>query len=325
MKNHSDNIKISAGLIPIHNLNVFTHYNLHSKASSITQFYTSLERINLLVSEMLLNLERLYGHNSHAINLEYGHSLPLLSIPRFEIIDRHKYKLLGGLFIFDNKLFHPGVIFSIDYYSLIVHTPELVENVNITPIQINYIEYDSYRSSNVQDIDEDIISELDLPALNENDLEMDGENRFINGIKTLAIYSPEIDKVKFPSHRTIGVVIDTDNRETIGLDFDRIGFDQIFNSYTFNKNNLNSKYSRIDEGNFNLMYFDTYLIEFVKLDSVYSYAIVESFGRFTPTPDLDNMHDIYSKYWNGDGNKQEFSNHTIHSILGTYCRILDQY
>jgi hypothetical protein len=96
MKMHSDNIKATAGVLAIHNLNVFPSSggSMDYTVPWQDSFREACRRAAILAAEAAADgaAERYSFGDDKATLLE-------LSIPRFEVLGEGRYRLTGGLFL----------------------------------------------------------------------------------------------------------------------------------------------------------------------------------------------------------------------------------
>ena len=94
MKMHSDNIKATAGVLAIHNLNVFPSSggSMDYTVPWQDSFREACRRAAILAAEAVADRAEGSFGDDKATLLE-------LSIPRFEVLGEGRYRLTGGLFL----------------------------------------------------------------------------------------------------------------------------------------------------------------------------------------------------------------------------------
>jgi hypothetical protein len=297
MKNHSDNIEVLSGLIPIYGFNVFDKNECNQYPSFISEFKSTINTIiKTLEKYDIVNWEtdNFYGDDIYC--------LFTLSIPNFKK-ENNVYTLHSGLFVWDGRWFKQGCQFKFNNGDIIILTPELIQYVNITPIDINVINFDIYASIPLtleEATDRSTLhgelNNLDvaMAELNLDVTELDNvdEDDF-KTIKYDAIYAPELN--------------------SFNNFLETIGYSLTLQSIEEDKNIL-----EIDYDNFTIIFKNT--------NSLYAYTLVEC-NIFTQNSKGDDGVEIYKdpfgEMFNYE-NKQGLINIGLENILPNLKEIVNE-
>ena len=157
MKMHSDNIKATAGVLAIHNLNVFPSSggSMDYTVPWQDSFREACRRAAILAAEAAADRAEDFFGGDKATLLE-------LSIPRFEVLGEGRYRLTGGLFLWAGHLFSPGATFRVLGNDFAIETPDLIQVATAVPVTMTEAKYDTYNASALSEISDDVLRELDL-------------------------------------------------------------------------------------------------------------------------------------------------------------------
>ena len=294
MKMHSDNIKATAGILAIHNLNVFPSSGAGNMDYTVPwqdSFREACRRAAILAAETVEKRED--GMYNDRV------PLPELSIPRFEVLGEGRYRLTGGLFLWAGYLFSPGATFRVLGNDFNIETPDLIQAATLVPAAMTEAKYDTYNASALAEISDDVLRELDLDldksALPGEDDEIDIDNPdWMQMVKYMSIYAEGLTGGEVG--RVIAFVPSSDDAHyaTPELGFDGSVLRELNDSW---KN-----------------YFDNYLIEFVDTKQPFAYVTVELIGKTAVKADPSQEGEDYPMY-DGFGamfdstNKDEYLTH----------------
>jgi len=237
MKLHSENLRPVAGVLAIHNLNTFPQTSAN-KAS----FKRCLQRSLVLAKEAVEIFED--------VGMESRPSLAVLSIPGVSVDTNGTYTLLSGILLWGQYFFDIGAKWSFnDEGNLVILTSDLIHPAQVIPAEIKGLHYDTYNATNLNEISEEVLKELDLefdiPACEELI-----EEGVIAGVKYKSVYMPLILSTE-DGVRTFATPL---ANAPEGEEFDRSYFNEVVEDW-----------------------YDHYLIELVDKDQHFGYISVEVF------------------------------------------------
>jgi hypothetical protein len=188
MKRFSDNIIATAGPVPVQNLNAFVAVPGESDYASFARAMSrAATGIGLALAE-----ETRYSNEIHQA------SVALLSAPRISPLGNGQYRIDGGLFFWNGMQFDKGAEFSVSQANgMQILTPDLVHRAALVPAAFNEMKYDTYNASPLDEIEDQVLSELDVTidrakVQELTDPEGDGDYIEFSMVKYMSIYAPSL-------------------------------------------------------------------------------------------------------------------------------------
>ncbi len=270
MKMQSDNIRAYAGILAVHNLNVFTDVDGQTAEA---KFKEACRRA-AIVGKMAMEHDT-FGEEGKM-------DLVTLSIPRFETVDEGHYKLAGGIFVWANHFFKAGAEFRFRNGDLDFVTPELIEPAVAVRAKMEEIKYDTYNGAKLGEISDEILKELDL-TLDKSKLayaylddgeegktwddveEETGQEGFFAGyaeVKYMSIYAEALTGSELG--RVIAYVQHDEATKYTDYRTPELGFD--------------ASYAKEILDSWKALY-DNYLVEFIDTKQPFAYIAVELMGE----------------------------------------------
>ena len=295
MKKYSDNIKATAGILAVHNLNIFPSSTLDYSVPWTDSFREACRRSALLAEK--------------AMDPEWGESgkfsLLELSVPRFEVLGGGRYRLTGGLFLWAGHLFSPGATFRVHANDLNFETPELIQVATAVPAVMREMTYDTYNATSLSEISDEVMSELgmDFDKTTTVDWEEDPDAP-LSQVKYLSVYAETL------TGGEPGRVIAYALRDPEGFrhatvpefEFDTAFFDEVADYKS---------------------YYDRFLIEFVNKSQQFAYVAIETMGSPAAADAEDKEYpsvDWYGRMFES-ANRDELATHDKAEIVETLRKI----
>ena len=262
MKMHSDNIKATAGVLAIHNLNVFPSSggSMDYTVPWQDSFREACRRAAILAAEAAADLAEDSFGDDKATLLE-------LSIPRFEVLGEGRYRLTGGLFLWAGHLFSPGATFRVLGNDFAIETPDLIQVATAVPVTMTEAKYDTYNASALSEISDDVLRELDLDldksTLPGPDDEVDIDDPdWMQMVKYISIYAESL----------------TGGEPGRVIAFEPTYADDKYRSYATPELGFDASVFRELKDSWKACY-DRYLVEFVDTKQPFAYITVELIGK----------------------------------------------
>lgn len=236
MKLHSENLRPVAGVLAIHNLNTFPQTS-PNKAS----FKRCMKRSLVLAKEAV---------ELNDAGMESRPTLAVLSIPGIAVDSDGTHTLLSGILLWGQYFFDVGAKWSFgEDGNLVILTSDLIHPAQVIPAEIKHLHYDTYNATNLNEISQEVLEELDLqfdiPAC-----EAAIEVGAIAGVKYKSVYMPLILATE-EGVRTFATPLMNAPKEE---EFDRSYFNEVCEDM-----------------------YDHFLIELVDKDQPFGYVSVEVF------------------------------------------------
>jgi hypothetical protein len=296
MKLHSNNIVAKAGIVAIHNLNVF-----EGKTRSIQEFREALRRSAVLAEKAFSAIDKGGGRPDFP-------SLVELSVPRFITIGPDHYRLTGGILLWGGFLLLPGAEIVLGSSQVeFLRGSDSIEPATAIPAEMKQMQYDTYNGERLGEISDAVLSELSI-KLDKSKLKYsDDDENWIDEpnmaqVKYLSIYAPDLKETT--EGRAIAYV---EGKNPGKLGFDTSYFDGLLQEW---------------KGGADAKYYDEFLIEFVDKKQPFAYVTVELMG--SPAEEGGTQVDLtygYSVDTNArifdDANKTEFLTHDRKQIVST--------
>lgn len=266
MKYHSRNIRPTAGILALKNLNVFP-----ASTRDAVRYEDGLEAAFRQAVGRAAALAR------RAVPAGWGarpdmFTLMQLSTPVLRALGNNTYQLDGGLLLWLGHLFRPGARFSVRGNHFAIETPELVELATDTPAKMTEMRYDTYNASRLGEISDEVLAELDI-QLDKSRLayayadeeegvktwdELADVENGMNEVKYLSVYAPAL------APDAVGRVIAYPVLGDEPAPDPELGFDaSAFTDLVANKT----------------AYFDRFLVEFTDPSQPFAYITIELLGQ----------------------------------------------
>ena len=289
MKTHSANIRAIAGILAVHNLNVFPGSGGDMDYSVPWQdSFKEACRRAAIIGRMSVEEETFGGEDKL--------NLITLSIPRFEVLGENRYRLAGGVFVWAGHIFNPGAVFRVQGNDLNIETPELVQVCTAVRAVMEEMKYDTYNASKLGEISDEVLKELDITLDKSklayayledgeegktwDDIEQEtGEDGFAGGyseVKYMSIYAEHLTGgepgrvVAFVKIDEAGTYVDYRTPE---LGFDASYAKQILDSWK--------------------ALYDNYFVEFVDKTQPFGYVTVELFNEPAENAPAEARPEVY--------------------------------
>jgi hypothetical protein len=290
MKTHSANIRATAGILAVHNLNVFpgSGGDMDYTVPWQDSFKEACRRAAIIAK--MSTEQEYFGDDSSKLNLV------TLSIPRFEILGEGRYKLVGGIFVWAGHFFETGAVFRVHGNDLNIETPELVQVCTPVRAKMEEMKYDTYNAAKLGEISDEVLKELDI-TLDKSKLayayledgeegrtwedieEESGEDGFAGGyseVKYMSIYAEHLTGgepgrvVAFVKHDEAGQYSDY---RTPDLGFDASYAKQIMDSWK--------------------ALYDNYFVEFTDKTQPFAYIAIELFNEPAESAPVEARPEVY--------------------------------
>lgn len=249
LKRYSDNITARAGLLAVHNLNVF---------DEPVTFQEACRRAAVLAAAANAHHDEMWGDYN-----KKRATLLQLSIPRIDVVGDHQYRLVGGMLVWNGRVFSPGAEFRAAGEEFEAHTPDLIEAATPVPAEMVEMQYDTYNATALSEIDDAVLAELgiDIDKSVWDDANVcDDPDLAIETVKYMSVYAktltPDVPGRAIAYVREDGHAAYAAKPE--GADFDCHYFTRLLD--------------------YDAMY-DEYLVEFVDKGQPFAYVAVELMGR----------------------------------------------
>lgn len=262
-KDTSGNIKATAAIVPLRNLNVFENIPfkdvLQILSDTINRNPEGFDRDMTLVND---NCTDYYCSST---DNEKFFSIAMLSTPLLTIQDNIA-TLQSNFLVWGNRLLNKGS--QVNILTDEILTPDSVEKVVIVDADFKLMHYDTYNGMDLTSIDKDILSELDIQMDVDSVTEWEGEDSY-NMVKYISVYAPNIPPVEAGT-RVIAI-----------------------NKYDSPENAIMQ---------FSETFFDAFMVEFVDPTQPFAYISVEIVNDLNyaegDNPTADNFKDTFKDIFN---------------------------
>ena len=194
----SDNIRATAGIVPIRGLNVFGNES----------FTTVLEKLHTVIT----TVPEGYSDDNFDGTLEENcglFSISALSAPLFQF-GEDVITLVSQFFIWKGLVFSKGATFGITEDDEVqVLTPELVEPASVISGQFSLLCYDTYNGSSLVDIEQKVLDELDLELDREALPKENDDERWTDDPLSMVKYISVYTDAPIPSTGRVFIIEDT--------------------------------------------------------------------------------------------------------------------